>query len=708
MFKDGLYEVFKGASVNLAGEEASSKYKGAIWLAGSASAESFADIALCPLEMTKVRTQTSPLGTSPTPIKPFRQFRRQLYHSSMSMILDPLKPYMRKPDILKCWGRHYRRAIYGLGPNLLDYPEQALSAGVVYGWCITCPGDHKNLDEGLSQGRRTREHRELLINSLDEKTLCDDYGIISDIIASSASPHVSSPLPACQGLTVHSLSVMTSHVLTGDILYQLIEGAFMDHQVTWTCQYLVLTYGEQGAKEILDEIDRRIVAMPPFPEFRHFHQGRDVKQWTGDDSKASMKVYLPAIHSLVPPEIVRTISTFSDICYLIRALMQTDDTIAELVEALIKEYHHHREMFRRTGVCPDGFSQPRQHAAGHFSRHIRNFGSMAGLCTSITESKHIDAVKKPWRRSNRYDTLGQMLLTNQRLDKLTAQTSQRVECSKGQHGERRDGLTEAGAETGVRNEEDQDFHTDDIVEGEVVDAFVVLAPRRPASGYRTRSFTDLGAQIACAELPQLVAQFLFWQRHPDYVDEPSDLQLKRYLRRITNGTRVSVFNSVVATFFAPTDAAGSNGMHVIAARAYSGNSCVERVVAWPCRTGQGYFGEYYRYHVPSEPDDDCPCGAPFQTRKHILQDCPRYEPSRYLLRAVSEQVDLPTILGTEKGIAALAKFIERSGAFMKTGEPPANEGEQQEAYEREPEEVPPDEEDGEVGEVEYSDDEDER
>ncbi|KAH9842009.1 uncharacterized protein C8Q71DRAFT_700819, partial [Rhodofomes roseus] len=68
MFKDGLYEVFKGASVNLAGEEASSKYKGAIWLAGSASAESFADIALCPLEMTKVRTQTSPLGTSPTPM----------------------------------------------------------------------------------------------------------------------------------------------------------------------------------------------------------------------------------------------------------------------------------------------------------------------------------------------------------------------------------------------------------------------------------------------------------------------------------------------------------------------------------------------------------------------------------------------------------------------------------------------------------------
>ncbi|KZT07412.1 mitochondrial carrier protein [Laetiporus sulphureus 93-53] len=68
MFKYGLYEVFKDAYMNLAGEEASAKYKGAIWLAGSASAEFFADIALCPLEMTKVKIQTSPAGTFPVPM----------------------------------------------------------------------------------------------------------------------------------------------------------------------------------------------------------------------------------------------------------------------------------------------------------------------------------------------------------------------------------------------------------------------------------------------------------------------------------------------------------------------------------------------------------------------------------------------------------------------------------------------------------------
>ncbi|KAJ6512321.1 mitochondrial carrier protein [Mycena vulgaris] len=70
MFKYGLYEVFKDGYMNLAGEELSAKYKPLIWLAGSASAEVFADIALCPLEMTKVKIQTSPSGTFPVKFLP--------------------------------------------------------------------------------------------------------------------------------------------------------------------------------------------------------------------------------------------------------------------------------------------------------------------------------------------------------------------------------------------------------------------------------------------------------------------------------------------------------------------------------------------------------------------------------------------------------------------------------------------------------------
>jgi solute carrier family 25 phosphate transporter 3 len=65
-FKFGLYEFFKDFYANLVGEKAATEYRGIIWLAGSASAEVFADVALCPMEMVKVKVQTSTPGTFPT------------------------------------------------------------------------------------------------------------------------------------------------------------------------------------------------------------------------------------------------------------------------------------------------------------------------------------------------------------------------------------------------------------------------------------------------------------------------------------------------------------------------------------------------------------------------------------------------------------------------------------------------------------------
>jgi hypothetical protein len=56
----------------------------------------------------------------------------------------------------------------------------------------------------------------------------------------------------------------------------------------------------------------------------------------------------------------------------------------------------------------------------HYFYLIHMFGAPNGLCSSITESKHKKAVKQPWCRSNRHEPLGQMLITNQRLDKFAA------------------------------------------------------------------------------------------------------------------------------------------------------------------------------------------------------------------------------------------------------------------------------------------------
>jgi solute carrier family 25 phosphate transporter 3 len=58
--KFGFYEFFKKYYSDLAGPENAVKYKTFIYLAGSASAEVIADVALCPMEAVKVRVQTQP------------------------------------------------------------------------------------------------------------------------------------------------------------------------------------------------------------------------------------------------------------------------------------------------------------------------------------------------------------------------------------------------------------------------------------------------------------------------------------------------------------------------------------------------------------------------------------------------------------------------------------------------------------------------
>jgi len=58
--KFGFYEVFKNIYGDLMGEENAFLYRTTLYLAASASAEFFADIALAPMEACKVRIQTQP------------------------------------------------------------------------------------------------------------------------------------------------------------------------------------------------------------------------------------------------------------------------------------------------------------------------------------------------------------------------------------------------------------------------------------------------------------------------------------------------------------------------------------------------------------------------------------------------------------------------------------------------------------------------
>lgn len=115
---------------------------------------------------------------------------------------------------------------------------------------------------------------------------------------------------------------------------------------------------------------------------------------------------------------VHALRTFMEFCYTVRQAVIWESDIRRLQQYL-KDFHQYRQVFINAGIRAN-FNLPRQHSIVHYPNRITDFGAPNGLCSSITESKHIQAVKEPYRRTNHHNELGQMLMINQRNDKLLA------------------------------------------------------------------------------------------------------------------------------------------------------------------------------------------------------------------------------------------------------------------------------------------------
>lgn len=187
-------------------------------------------------------------------------------------------------------------------------------------------------------------------------------------------------------------------------------------------------------------------------------------------------MYLPAIVGYVPEDMAMCMSAFLDACYIARR-QDIDNNALNDFEAALERFFRLREVFRTLGVRPTGFDLPRQHSLVHYRRQVEDFGAPGGLCSSITESRHITAVKRPWRRSNRYEALGQMLLINQRLDKLAAMRSDFAErgmLPAGHTPPRYTSRTHMPKQSRTHGE-DSDSEEEGPVDGDVVMGHVILA-----------------------------------------------------------------------------------------------------------------------------------------------------------------------------------------------------------------------------------------
>ncbi|KAJ7195098.1 hypothetical protein GGX14DRAFT_377389 [Mycena pura] len=239
--------------------------------------------------------------------------------------------------------------------------------------------------------------------------------------------------------------------------------------------------------------------------------------------------------------------TFMDFCYLVRRNAISTPDLISIKNALDRFHYFHqfRTIFMECGVRTN-ISLPRQHSLIHYLRFIRLFGSPNGLCSSITESKHIKAVKEPWRRSSRYNALSQMLVTLTRLDKLAA--AKRKFAARGMMTGTTSSYTAmvlAGCQPQVAAEdEDED---DGVVHGPKSLSDIELAPTAP-----------LAAHVHQPTLPLLLRRFL----HAEVHGPPADGAIPPPLHACpTFEGSIAVHHSAIARFYAPSDLGGAGGMY---------------------------------------------------------------------------------------------------------------------------------------------------
>ncbi|KAG2052553.1 hypothetical protein BDR06DRAFT_983099 [Suillus hirtellus] len=153
--------------------------------------------------------------------------------------------------------------------------------------------------------------------------------------------------------------------------YQVTKGSFKDHFMALVEQYLEKEHGKASTA-------------PPFTGLCRFPQGHGFLQWTGNNSKVLMKVYLPAIEGHIPQDIIRCFWAFLEFCYIMQQDIIAEDTLLQLSNCL-EHFHQYWQISQDTGIQFDGFSLPCQHALCHYSMLIHLFGAPNGICSSITE-----------------------------------------------------------------------------------------------------------------------------------------------------------------------------------------------------------------------------------------------------------------------------------------------------------------------------------
>ncbi|KAB5587787.1 hypothetical protein CTheo_8770 [Ceratobasidium theobromae] len=378
-----------------------------------------------------------------------RLLLRELFHQCMTELLKPLRLPGQDGVDLECADGSIRRCHPIYSAHLADNQEQVQIACVKGCRCPMCQAAGKLLGVLAKYAPRTTlETAEAIKKGTDV-----NLNVVS--------------LPYWSSLPMVQLEML----FPPDILHQLLKGMFKDHIFTWC----VTAIGNN------DEVDQRFKALPQFPGLKQFRSGvTKISQWTGNEFRSMIRVFLGVIINAphITHNTILAVRAFLDFVFVCH-YDHHDNTSLRSLEENLQLFHSLKAEFveigGRTvrsvdpGEVPEDDEQteglpteektwtiPKLHAMSHYVDMIKMLGSAAHFSTDQSEHMHIQAVKTPYRKSNRRN------FTTQIIDRLEM-TSRIQEYDEFFHWRESQGLelldcdvSETASEAGSSEDELQD------------------------------------------------------------------------------------------------------------------------------------------------------------------------------------------------------------------------------------------------------------
>ncbi|GET03759.1 hypothetical protein GLOIN_2v1783703 [Rhizophagus clarus] len=205
-----------------------------------------------------------------------------------------------------------------------------------------------------------------------------------------------------------------------DRMHHLDLGLF-HYQIIFTCD--ILKSQHVNGNKLVEEVDRRLAAIPHFPGIKIFSNGlQSIARLTASEYRSLMKVMIFVIDNLyndnnnevdnfVNNDNLTKLYKYWNEMYILSRYEEFSESDLEKFNDAI---HRWARMFVKAFkfVSPSNLKLPKLHTwVYHIIDSIRSYGAINGYTTETYESLHKYFVKIPYRISNKKDVKPQLLRT---------------------------------------------------------------------------------------------------------------------------------------------------------------------------------------------------------------------------------------------------------------------------------------------------------